>query len=1164
MVGMSIARIDLKTGLTLQEWTAEGSRPQTKAVEHSYLEHWLQQHGLSAEFWTGRFYAGVEAAAVRERLEADGKELVFTNDRDGYFTDAETARLMREGDPVRGIASIYASDRQSPHNAVAYGSLIASSGMASTTIPSSLILVVDDEGRTHGPGQLLDSQGQAIPAPALARLYDKLGDGTMLVSRAVMASLQGPEAGSRPDFRVSQFRAATPEWPGMMKGTLATSEWCERLGVEAIITTNAIKGDDGRLSSPGLKPVSRLWVNRKTDAAYGQQGVGPQVKGWIPEATWKELNPKQAAEAKRLAAVVRDPVQLAHYYMEQTERKRGAERATRPDAIYEVLKGDRYGQLTGFSKITRALERAVKRQWLEIALRGVTVPSAMAQPHGHLKPWEVCNRDLSHGAIVAYYRSPFPNVGAAAIAINNTRLLQEQDREAWDKTGVAYLPPWTAKAIAITDFDGDRNGYFVGYEATVPDLPEQMRAALSGVSDRPLAEQYEAGRAWVSDRIVEQERGAETRITPAEYPLAVKEFVQRTAPAHKPPEIAKQPKIKHSWSASESHSAALWRAWAQTAENPTGKVANAGMTLQSLSLELIYAPEEQREALSHQVTDHLDTLLQRAATGQLEIPDTDFTARMQALVQSRHQLPPPEAAELRRARITAQLEEASRLFADVVAGPNAVNLQTAVDMAKSAQGIDEPVHAFVSALPYKDHALRRHQTDPTLFLAGKRLPTNTTEPIGWGVEAVNETYHETELHPLRNEAFRSLFSKAYTRSQEQQALGIAHQYNARIQGMQAAKARLRERRPADQQPTLRVTSARGNTLVIEAVNEQVPIWRAQGVQSDWRVTIARDAPANSVGQRFSATLSFRDATGDLQRHPLGVVAAESVAEHQLEQRLGSGQRLTLEGPSVQFQAPYAQEQDPETTLSQATTALERAMAEIPEDERGAYLSALWHHSEGMGVALQQFPELIRDRLAHVPDIKLIGLQRSVNEVGEVPSGTYTVRFTEFSYLTQAGQRKTSPAVAIVDATGTERSLGVIDARSPHLPTGTVVTAHLEQTTDGTARMQVLERIALATPEPSASYAPTREELRRGCAAAIVLNNESLTAKLMQKGHTLNDRYRAETGDPGKAPLSYRHPSVVLSAGERQAMEAAISAAREGRPAIGPHRQERSREQVEIG
>ena len=41
---------------------------------------------------------------------------------------------------------------------------------------------------------------------------------------------------------------------------------------------------------------------------------------------------------------------------------------------------------------------------------------------------------------------------------------------------------------------------------------------------------------------------------------------------------------------------------------------------------------------------------------------------------------------------------------------------------------------------------------------------------------------------------------------------------------------------------------------------------------------------------------------------------------------------------------------------------------------------------------------------------------------------------------------------------------------------------------------------------------------------------------------------------------YRHASVVLSAGERQVMEAA----REGRPAMGPHRQERSREQVEIG
>ncbi|MBD1822120.1 hypothetical protein H6F51_06375 [Cyanobacteria bacterium FACHB-DQ100] len=83
---------------------------------------------------------------------------------------------------------------------------------------------------------------------------------------------------------------------------------------------------------------------------------------------------------------------------------------------------------------------------------------------------------MPHGAIVAYYRFPFPSVGAAAIAVNNTKVLAQADPEAFRKEGVAYLNPWTAKHVAITDFDKDANGYFVGYLPTVEDVPNQIRA----------------------------------------------------------------------------------------------------------------------------------------------------------------------------------------------------------------------------------------------------------------------------------------------------------------------------------------------------------------------------------------------------------------------------------------------------------------------------------------------------------------------------------------------------------------------------------------------------------------------------------------------------------------------------------------------------------------
>jgi hypothetical protein len=106
-----------------------------------------------------------------------------------------------------------------------------------------------------------------------------------------------------------------------------------------------------------------------------------------------------------------------------------------------VGKADHLNVLTGFNKINRELERYLRGERVDLAIRGIYVPSAMAQHHSQLEPWEVCNKDLPHGALVAYYRSPLPNVSAVAIAINNTEILKTADPEAYGKSGVAYLSP---------------------------------------------------------------------------------------------------------------------------------------------------------------------------------------------------------------------------------------------------------------------------------------------------------------------------------------------------------------------------------------------------------------------------------------------------------------------------------------------------------------------------------------------------------------------------------------------------------------------------------------------------------------------------------------------------------------------------------------------------
>ena len=1118
---LQVSRFDIKTGLALHE-TIEGvEQPKVKQIEHSYLEHWLQEHSLSAQFHTGKFYDGVNDAD-RLRLEEEGKVLVFTNGKDGYFTDPDTAQLMTAGDPNRRISPIYAGDRNSPHNFVAYGSLVASDGISASTPSFVRILVIDDERRTHGDKPLIDMKGKSIVGKPLEKLYDKMGDGTMLVPQAIMRELMTPEECDKITARVfekagisnnittltqdtsqaeeasqlverlidgqanrmvAQFRAATPVLPGMIKGTVGSSRWCERLGVDAIISSNDIKGDDGRLSSPGIKTIPTFWINRKSDGRYGEQTVGPQVKGCIPEATLHEFNPRKQAQAEELAAVAADPTLLSQYYVQQKERQReriadsaefedGPQQPARPDWLYEALKADEYGQLSGLSKVNRALNRYVKDEWLDNAVNGVTVPSAMAQHHSQLKPWEVCNKDLAHGAIVAYYRSPFPNVGAAAIAINNTEVIREQDREAFSKQGVAYLNPWTAKNVAITDFDRDANGYFVGYQATVLDLPQQIRQQLAAVETLPPNQQYEAWRELSEKMVQQMEQGKEQRIAPADYPLAVKEFIERNAPEVKPPEITKQKKVKHPWEEAESHSAATWRAFEKTADNPTGKVANAGMTLQSFSLEMQYAPEPQKQSLLLQLSDHLSRQIRK---GKLEIPndaelqDKGFPAyrfeeRIERIAQVRPQLAAIKSSQVRQQFIEENLQAASSLLSDIVNGPNAANLQAAVDTAKSAVPIDEGTHRFVKALGYKEHELRKHQRDPDNYVGGKTLATNTQEPIGWGVEAVNQLYESVQaaqLPELRNEAYKDILPKTCTPQQQKRAQEITRTYNGLIGTWRATKDRLRERRPEDQQPSLAVRTPGGKQLTIQKLQDPIgglPIWRAAGSQPDWKIHIRRNEQDKPGQTGFSAHLSFPGQDGTPKTKLLGYLSPASIDEHGPAIAAGiraNGQELTLSSPHVQIQAPFAQQNDADEMIARATEYLQAAVAQIEPESRAEFASSFWRDSNGMGIALKQFTEEICDRLKTVPEIKLTGLQQSVNEAGQISPGECTARFSEYSYE-KDGVTKTSPSIALIAADGSEQRFGALSNRSVHLPVGTTVTAHIEIEESGkTARMQVL-------------------------------------------------------------------------------------------------------------
>ena len=790
-------QFDIKTGKPIQVAIEGQWQLAVKQIEHSYIEHWCKTNEIEGRFSVARFYEGVHNSD-RLQLESEGKYLVFSSGSEGYFTDYETAQLMTLGSET--VEPIYAGDRNAAHNSVAYEGLIASDGVASTSLSSARILVVDTEAaEPYGSDPLTGWNGQVISKEDLSSLSDKMGDGTMLVRASTMDALTTSEERERvtvkayekagvsaditslsADFEqvdrvadettaaverqlryqaetgVYQFRAASPELPGIAKGTVAYSSWPERLGVDAIVSADDIKGDDGRFSEPGVKEASDFWINRKATAEYGQQTVGPQVKYTIPEATRLEINPRVQKKAAQLAQVVGDYDALSQRYLKHKEHERSrpyqeAENeavSSRPDWLYSALSSDKYGQLTNEAHIVRGLEHYIKGEWQRLSANGTSVPSAMAQHHSQLKPWEVCNKDLpARGNCCLLPFSLSRMSGAAAIAINNIKIIERQDAEAFSKRGVAYLPPDTAKNVAITDFDGDINGFFVGYEAATDDLPEQLREALETASNLSPDQQYEAGRSALEGLIYQSEQDSDSSIEPSTYPVAVKEFIQQTAPEVKPPQIIKQQKEKHSWLESESHSEATWRAWGITADNPTGKVANAGMSLQSLALELEYAPDEDKGILFNQVSSHCSNLLAKADAGEVVIPDDDWLAEQGFSPYYREKLEDLSGASSevstyedvqRHAATEMYLQDASRFFLDVANGPNAVNLQTAVDTAKSARGIDTNIHKFVEALQYKPDSFRRNRNNPLMYVDGKEMPTSIDEPVSWGVQQVNE------------------------------------------------------------------------------------------------------------------------------------------------------------------------------------------------------------------------------------------------------------------------------------------------------------------------------------------------------------------------------------------------------------------------------------------
>jgi hypothetical protein len=1075
---------DVKSGRLLTDFDPETGRQvwRTKDIENSRLEEWLGRQPLrggEANLLTAKFYDGVEEQDIKA-LSLKGQEFIFSSGSYAFFAPPAFAKLLLEDKPI------YQFGEASAHNAVAYGSLIISDGVAQarTDRGKVKVLLIDNEQRSIGDKPLTDKEGTEIPVKQVEKLLDVMGDGTMLVPSPMMRELlldreistaieKGlSRAGSdaqpelvekflseyRQDGRITevsadatvsiqaeidrtaekavlQFRAALTDVTGIAKGTAKTSAWCERLGVDAIISLDDVKGTEkgGVLDRPGLVELdSNLWINRKDIAQYGEQRVGPQVKYKIPNATLNELNPIALEKAQAVAQRAVDPYALGQEKIAQVERQlkrplfidqsdgidQEAEAAevdgySSAENVAATIKMDKYGQVIQMPTIVRQLKKGLGGDWKDAATTGIEIPSAMAQHHAVLKPWEVCNKDLPEGAIVAYYRSPFGNVGAAAIAINNLQVIREGDPESYNKEGIAYLPPWTAKNIAITDFDSDRNGYFVGFVANDPAaLIKNLREQLSGISE-PAA-QYEAGRNAI-DKLIQEG----TELKSGEYPAVVTEFVEANRPENKPLPIPKDKKVLHPLLPGKTISESIAAAWILTAENPIGKVADRAMILESLAQNIAYSDPAQHQELLQAVTKCFSKIDpagipddQRLIAAGL--PPLDLPNRIQRVIAADRKNP------------SEPLKETVKILEDYAKYPMAKNLQTAVDIAKSNQGINEAFQEFGLKICYQEHALRRDIKSPVVY-QDRPLKNNTVDPVGQQVDAVNQLYAKTPSLSIdrenQNRGYRGFMPELHSQRQLDMVNKIVDKYRDLTTQLASASTRLQQKKPEDAQPTLILTSAKTALVVSNLVDAQklnyfsvLDLHNTDGVFSIG----PNDQKIKGNNHPYEVRAS--------DNRTIGFVSRENLKNSGLTELVEKG--IELPNSKVTTLAPYALQNDTDK-IHESLNATLGHLKDLVRGKEEIAASALLHTSTGQGMAPKIFPREIGKHLDRVPTIDLYAASNLTAQKDVL------IRIDNATI-----DGKVRPIASIVGNDGAVTALGITSTETPTLAPGTVVRADI--------------------------------------------------------------------------------------------------------------------------
>ncbi|WP_242023107.1 hypothetical protein [Pseudanabaena mucicola] len=1053
---MEFRQIDLKTGQELPL--------PPKSVEHSYLELKIGKDIEPSKLAVGKMYDGITERDI-ERLQEQGLYLILANGRSAYFGDRDIAEKVSQ--------EIFTNHS----DAVAYGSLPVSEAKTSIFKEQARILIVDDETLNKDPAtgnyqadwgnqSITLSNGITLSDKAMGLIASKLGDCYSLISPDLANQLQ-----AKPN-RPFQYRAAVPEWQGVIKGTCRASLLCQALEVDGIIAKSSIKGDN-KTTTTGLHKISLFW-SRKEDARFTEQKLGTQALVFFPEGVQADVLPKLKVKAERLAEAQSDPRKIAQLYIERHEKRQQqrqdqvADRANitqiiepelaqelrlsqqenttaneieqeplnspneeYQDWLYDILKTDLieggHCQILEMEDIAKRLREFLQSEWQEVATGGVYVPSGIAQPHNQLQEGEVSFTGLPDGAEVAIYRSPVANAANFDVFTNNLTVLRELDPEAYRQRGVCYLNPNDAKRLVI-DFDGDRVGI----------IPSQ------------LSPEQQAS----SQKIIEQ------------YPTLIQEIIDKNLPENKPIQVEKEKKIPRD---AANGFANLASAAVNAADNPTGRVANLGMRLEALRWETQYIPEAESSKYLQDIGKHFQKLLAEDQETKKPFRILNESWRNQiveiSLIASTiPNLPEPEKATA----VTQGLAKTERLLWQLESLA-AVNLQRAVDTPKSARKVNEDEFQFCQKVAkYKQVEWIKDKDNSYAYIDAEGIKTNTQDPVGWMVEQANQIYKEHSLIGDRNyNRFDHIFPKdSHTDADSEWAKGIATHYNKLISEAAASRSRLEH----EEGIALTATSAKGNKIEIVSVistdpDGESPIWEIarKGETVDIQMAKNKDWKTEKQYPYKAVALIDRD------KIDVGLISPASLAAYgktiEKDKIFGN---LNLE-----FKLGISKN-DVDDKFAAAEKYLETQRDAIPEVERERRAAALWHNNN-RAIAGKMFTQVVANRLQElqVAKIKVIGLQYETNEFKDKQWQTHEALNCRMVIEANPQSPIYEKRVIQVQIDDQWQNMGVVHNDAAYMPIGSQFVANINLSASKKDADLEIDRSTLKLPEIWHGLSPER-------------------------------------------------------------------------------------------